>query len=83
MQFSDDMIGKWVQEISTGDVGKITREKVSGYHPGVYVQWETGNSAGEELHITLDGIRFIESKDNEPEEITINGKRYKLTLIKD
>lgn len=73
MEFNENMIGKRVREIDTGDVGTIVREGIREY--SVYVQWDEDG----ELWIPLEDIVFIENQTHQ--EITIDGKRYKLTPL--
>lgn len=86
MKFTEDMIGKWVREISTGDTGIICGVDENYILDNrVRILWKTGSCIGTVLTIDLSYIEFIDPSINntEPEEITINGIRYKLTRIKE
>lgn len=77
MEFNESMIGKQVKEISTGDLGIVKSQCGLSYAGDfIWVDWDDSQSAW----IALDEIVFTD--DIAPfDEITINGKRYKLTPI--
>lgn len=57
MKFENWMVGKKVKEISSGDIGTVAYD----YGPSrIYVDWETGDMAGCQLHIGLDGVEFLQ-----------------------
>lgn len=80
LTYEDWMVGKIVKEISTGDLGVV---ECRNHDESVYVQWTTGSDRGSRLHICLESVEFVESMQvaRSPEEIVIDGKRYKLVLI--
>lgn len=85
MQFEQSMVGKRVREKDTGDEGTVLSRRMykdsdfplPGYR--VAVKWD---NTGEDLSICLDEVDFIDPV-NTLEEITINGKRYKLVPIEE
>lgn len=85
MKFSEDMIGKRVREISTGDEGTVLRRRtykcdndpLPDYK--LAVEWD---DTGEDLSINVDEVEFIDTPIS-IQEITINGKRYKLVPIEE
>lgn len=75
MKFDESMIGKQVREIASGDFGIVESEHGMRGN-AVWVDWDIGRNAWIDLDevVFTDGITSFE-------EITINGKRYKLTPI--
>lgn len=76
-KFEESMIGKRVWD-EDGDAGVITRQHTEE-DDCVWVLWEDYANKGYELWIELENLTFTEPV--KPEEITINGKRYKLVPI--
>ncbi len=83
MKFSEDMIGKRVREISTGDEGTVLERRVFklGSEPlpsdHIAVMWDNDGA----LSIRLDAVVFLNYE--QYQEITIDGKRYKLVPLEE
>lgn len=80
MEFHEGMIGKRVKDTSTGDLGEVLSD--CEYAPGeaIWVRWD---DSGCRAWIHLSDVTFQEGEFQVEcaEEITINGKRYKLIPI--
>lgn len=91
MKFTEDMIGRTVRELGTGDIGTITKQHtptfLEDYGSGserVYVKWTTGKETNQELHIGLDQIEFTDrltTVDYDTVIVEIAGVKYKLVPL--
>lgn len=90
-KFEEWMIGRRVREISSGDIGVITRMKEVYYEneQRIYILWENGHEAGEERFLRMWEIEFVNELSESVEQTTdemvleMNGKRYRLVEIKE
>jgi len=78
INFEERMIGSRVWEIETGDSGILTGQEEYGVNT-VWVRWNDGFRRW----IDLEDVTFKDPKEvtHELQEITINGKRYKLVPV--
>lgn len=87
-KFEEWMVGKRVKCKETGDVGVITRQVHFTNPPwvGVWVLLEQCGQPGNEVWVFLDDLEFDDALSlQQPynQEITIDGKRYKLVPIEE
>ena len=67
-------VGDRVREISTGDIGVITRR--NNLHDSWCVKYETGDSEGRELWSWEEELKFISNDSLNGTEIVIGGVTY-------
>jgi len=89
MKFTEDMIGRRIKEIGTGDEGiifSVFKDKFGTIDSEcVYVQWSSGDYTGETLHILLNEVVFIDSTASTPDAnavlVEIAGVKYRLVPV--